>query len=127
MYNELVYYESEPEDVFYQVRPDGIANVYLRKNIHSFEYEPEETEEEQDLEPSVPSIGWCAEEVYFYTSSLSKREIEENFDSIWNRYYKLSKPVTDRLETVEENDSITDDAIADLSELISELMGAMSE
>ena len=82
------YFTTEPAAVSYLSRPDGKAEVYLRRNIT--EYETEEG-----------GTGWKADEVFFETM-LSEEEVSEQFDS-----YFIEEPETTIGDLVDAIDILT--------------------
>jgi hypothetical protein len=64
-----------PDRMLYMQKPDGSADVWLRKNVEEIEYEG--------------TVMYQADEVYLSTR-LSAAEIEEQFDS----YFEEEIPVT---------------------------------
>lgn len=81
------YFVTEPDAVSYLSRPDGKAEVYLRRNIT-----PYETEE---------GSGWKADEVFFETM-LSEEEVAAQFDS-----YFIDEPETTIGDLVDAIDILT--------------------
>ena len=114
-------FSEEPDRVKYQLRPDGIANVWLRKNIEKIE-EPAYAFG-YDKEPYAIAEFWVADEVFFTTSTLGMLDVEDRFDELWEYYSSEDTPIPTRVFSVEQNSRDANDAIAELSEIISELVG----
>ena len=92
-YCEKVYYDSEPEQVKYETRPDGKADVWIRNNIHT------ETDQESGL-------IWVAKELHMQTVQ-TQAEIVANAINIFLTKSGIKKMLTDAVqawmdETVQE-------------------------
>lgn len=77
--------------VDYYPLPNGYADVFLHRN--------EETEKDDD-----DNTIYIAEEVYFQVAqSVTKEDIEENFDYMWNDAEVITKEPSaeERLEALE--------------------------
>lgn len=98
----LVSYTERPESVFCHVRPDGMTEVYLRKNIT-------ETED-----------GWTAEEVTF-TGFVVPSEITEDFDAYWQQAERAAMKPTERIEALEAENAELREIVGDLAEGIAEI------
>ena len=126
-------YSERPARVMYQLRRDGIANVWLRNNIEEvedpIEFEPEQDaifgDSDDEIDPILPepSHHWEADEVFFTTTTLGMLEIEAKFDELWEYYSSEDTPIPTRVFSVEQNSRDANDAIAELSEIISEIVG----
>lgn len=64
------YYDQKPQAIKYNLRPDGRADVWLRKNIKEVEVQALE-------EGAAPSTNWQAEEEYFETDKALNTIMEE--------------------------------------------------
>ena len=80
----MVYYDHEPEQVKYEVRPDGKAEVWIRRDIR---------------QESTPEGGqvWVAEEVHFQTVQ-TQAEIVANADVLFFRNSDVRKVLTDVMQ-----------------------------
>lgn len=108
-------YSEQPDRIMYQLRLDGIANVWLRNNIEEVE-DIHESEEEE----SEPSYHWEADEIFFTTNELSASDIESKFDELWEYYSSSDVPIDKRVFSVEQDSRDINNAVAELSEIISE-------
>ena len=105
--------QSKPAIIDYMPLPDGRADVWLRTDIQ------EATDEEGNP-------CWECEEVSFRTS-LSQREIEENFEAI----FENGGPVVDEEAEEEVSDGVTlkarvealEESQLEMAELMAELLG----
>ena len=82
------YFTTEPAAISYLSRPDGVAEVYLRRNIESFETAEGDT-------------AWKADEVFFETM-LSEEEVADQFDN-----YFIEEPETTIDDLVDAIDILT--------------------
>lgn len=115
-------YSEEPERVKYQLRSDGIANVWLRNNIEKVEGSVY-VYEGGDEEPIDVVESWQADEVFFTTATLGILDVEDRFDELWEYYSSEDTPIPTRVFSVEQDSRLANDAIAEISEIISELVG----
>lgn len=115
-------FSEEPDRVKYQLRPDGIANVWLRNNIEKIDEVPVYVMGD-DEEPVEEFAHWQADEVFFTTATLGMLDVEDRFDELWEYYSSEETPIPTRVFSVEQNSRDANDAIAELSEIISELVG----
>lgn len=77
---QKTYYSGEPTQIVYFPQDNGVAEVYLRKNI-------EKTED-----------GWCADEVQIYTR-LSEEEVLNQFDNYFVE--KIETTIDDLVEAID--------------------------
>lgn len=103
-------YGCQPEPIQYMPLPGtDMADVWLRKNI---------TAPEEDVEDAC----WTADEAYFRTA-LSKAEIQEHFDTLFERDGLLTDPAPtpeERITVLEEQNQMLTECILELSAKIYE-------
>ena len=80
----MVHFDHEPEQVKYVVRPDGKAEVWIRRDIRQ-----EETPE--------GGHAWVAEEVHFQTVQ-TREEIVANADVLFFQKSGIQKRLTDAVQ-----------------------------
>jgi len=91
---KLSYSSNKRNTIEYYPLPNGHADVFLRKN------ELQETDAEGN-------IRYVAEEVYFQIEqTVTKKDIEDNFDYMWNDAEKLVV-----IPTIEERLQMAEDTI----------------
>lgn len=110
---QLSHKDKPHNKIDYYPLPNGNVDVFLHRN------EKIETDEEGNAQ-------YVAEEVYLQVEqSVTKENIEENFDTMWNNAEKEKVVLTDeeRLLLLEkENDSLKQ-TLADLTQVV--LMGGV--
>lgn len=105
----LTYYDTEPEKVTYEPQPDGTANVYIRKNIESYDEACQSPDQE-----AVTVKKWRAEEKNFVTTA-TKEYVDAHADELF--YSKGDAP------TLEERLAAAEDTIAALMDLVANTEG----
>ena len=88
--NKIHFGGYEPQNIDYRPQADGMAEVWLYRNIHE-EFDADENSD------------WVAEGVFFKTA-LSKEEVEAQFSS----YFKVEEPQATVEDLVEAIDILTD-------------------
>lgn len=130
MKTDSVHCPTMPATVQYNVRSDGTAEVWMRKNIQ------QTTTADEDGE----NLEYTYEEVYFRTTA-TKEEIEGNFESYWESgqgwepdvpmtqdqkiealQTKLDQANAELAQTKTDNDM----AIAELTMVMAAMMGGTS-
>lgn len=101
-----VYSPVKLEAIDRHQRPDGFADVRLRRNIEKVTREP--VEPAGDVE-----VMWVADEVYV-VSTLGLDEIAEQFDAVWARAEREAMTTEERLSCMEQS---SDDQLQGLGEL----------
>ena len=99
---------SQPEPIQYMPLPGtDMADVWLRKNITA----PEE---------GVEDACWTADEVYFRTV-LSKAEIQEHFDTLFERDGLLTDPEPtpeERMAELEAQNQMLTQCLMEMSQIV---------
>ena len=86
-------YATEPlERVWYRARKGKKSEVYLRENIHKVEIETPEGE---------TCTQYAADEVFLLTS-LTKEQVEEQFDELWVQAETANKSDKERIAELED-------------------------
>ena len=100
-----VEFNAQPDEIMYMSRPDGTADVWLRKDI---------TECETENEDGEAVTYWTAEEVQLNTA-MSADEVAENFDDLYTaaeeESYTAEVSDSERLDAIEA-------ALLEITELI---------
>ena len=124
-----VYSPAELKPVDWHRRPDGFADIRLRRNIRKVTVQP--------VEPEGPEeVQWVAEEQYV-VADMTEAEATERFDELWSKAERDSMTTRERIEAAEGqgDDSLTGlaelgdmiaantDAIAELGDIVATLQG----
>ncbi|MBR1494245.1 MAG: hypothetical protein IJ601_04270 [Acidaminococcaceae bacterium] len=84
----LVCYDHQPEPVLYKPLPDGMADVWIRKDIR------EVTDED--------GRSWTAEEVYFRTQQ-DREAVEAGAEALFFSHTDVEKQLTDAVQEFMDN------------------------
>ena len=93
---------DKPERIEVRQRPDGLADCFIRRNIHRV------TDDDENE-------SWEADEVQF-TGTYTLAMVEENEDALWRMFNPA--PLGERIATAEGIQAAQDDAIIELYELV---------
>lgn len=89
-------------------RPDGFADVRLRKNI----------EKVAALDGESPE-QWRADEAYIVLQ-ITESEAEERFEELWEQAVKACMTDEQRIEANEQSTGENQDAVAELGDVVAE-------
>ena len=99
----IVNYDSKPETVQYMKLPNGLADVWLRRNIQ---------QEECD-----DGVFWSADEKYIRTG-LTIDEVNAQFDALFDA--EPVTPLTDseRIAQLEQQNAMLTECLLEMSEIV---------
>lgn len=107
-----VYSSQELKAVDYHPRPDGFADIRLRRNIQKVTRE--------QIDPAGdPIVEWAAEEQYI-CAQIAEADVADVFDQLWETAVRDSKTLDERLEDAEESADDSGDAVAELGDMVAE-------
>ena len=99
----IVNYDSKPETVQYMKLPNGLADVWLRRNIQQ--------------EESDEGVFWSADEKYIRTG-LTLDEVNAQFDALFDA--EPVTPLTDseRIAQLEQQNAMLTECLLEMSEIV---------
>lgn len=101
-----VYSPTELQKVDWHQRPDGLADVRLRKNIEKVTVEPVDPEGDADVQ-------WCADEQYL-VKAVSKDEAEADFDALWAEAERALMSDAEKIDAAQQSADEGQEALAEL-------------
>lgn len=99
----IVNYDSKPEAVLYMKLPNGLADVWLRRNVHQ--------------EESDDGISWSADEKYIRTS-LTLDEVNEQFDALFDAEPEKVLTEAERIAQLEQQNAMLTECLLEMSEIV---------
>lgn len=103
-----VYSPTPLDAVDYHERPDGFADVRLRRNFETIT---------RSCNDGVDSVEYCADELYFVTS-LTLANVIADSDSLWSDIEREQMTPDERLAEIESNIVDTQIAVCDFYESV---------
>lgn len=114
-----VYSTAELQAVDYHERPDGFADIRLRRNIQKVARE--------QIDPAgEATVEWQADEQYVL-AAISKDEAAEAFDQLWEQAVRDGMTLDERIDETEQSASDSGDALAELGDMIAEQQSAIED
>ena len=114
-----VYSTAELQAVDYHARPDGFADIRLRRNIQKVTRE--------QIDPAgEPTVEWSADEQYI-CAEIAEKDVADIFDQLWDTAERESKTLDERLEDAEESADDSGDAVAELGDMVAEQQTAIED
>lgn len=98
-----VNYDSKPETVQYMKLPNGLADVWLRRNIQ---------QEECD-----DGVFWSAEEKYIRTG-LTLDEVNAQFDALFDAEPETPLTDSERIAQLEQQNAMLTECLLEMSEIV---------
>lgn len=99
----IVNYDSKPETVQYMKLPNGLADVWLRRNIQ---------QEECD-----DCVFWSAEEKYI-RSGLTFDEVNAQFDALFDAEPETPLTDSERIARLEQQNAMLTECLLEMSEIV---------
>ena len=93
---------EKPDRIEVRQRPDGLADCFIRRNIHQ-------------VTDGDGVKSWEADEVQF-TGTYTLAMVQDNEDALWRMFNPT--PLNERIATAEGIQAAQDDAIIELYELV---------
>ena len=114
-----VYSTAELQAVDHHERPDGFADIRLRRNIQKVTRE--------QIDPAgEATVEWQADEQYVL-AAISKDEAAEAFDQLWEQAVRDGMTLDERIDETEQSASDSGDAIAELGDMVAEQQSAIED
>lgn len=99
----IVNYDSKPEAVLYMKLPNGLADVWLRRNVQQ--------EESEDC------VSWSADEKYIRTG-LTLDEVNEQFDALFDAEPEKVLTEAERIAQLEQQNAMLTECLLEMSEIV---------
>ena len=99
----IVNYDYKPEAVLYMKLPNGLADVWLRRNIQ---------QEECD-----DCVFWSAEEKYIRTG-LTLDEVNAQFDALFDAEPETPLTDSERIAQLEQQNAMLTECLLEMSEIV---------
>ena len=107
-----VFSPAELKPIDWRQRPDGFADIRLRRNIEKVSREPISPEGEAIVE-------WKAEEVYL-VEAITAKEAEKRFEELWAKAERDAMTEVERIEAAESASDDNLNAVAELGDLVAD-------
>ena len=107
-----VFSPAELKRVDWRQRPDGFADIRLRRNIEKVTREPISPEGDAIVE-------WKAEEVYL-VDSITAAEAEARFDELWSQAERDAMTERERIKAAESASDDNLNAVAELGDIVAD-------
>ena len=112
-----VFSPAELNPIDWRQRPDGFADIRLRRNIEKVTREPLDGE---------AAVEWKAEEVYL-VEMITEAEAADMFDELWAKAERNAMTQEERIEATEAESDDNQDAVAELGDIVADQEAAIVE
>ena len=112
-----VFSPAELKPIDWRQRPDGFADIRLRRNIEKVTHEPLDGE---------ATVEWKAEEVYL-VEMITEAEAADMFDELWAKAERNAMTQEERIEATEAESDDNQDAVAELGDIVADQEAAIVE